>query len=759
MDSGSSLSGSPAGGPLQPVTPERANRQDSIFSSLRSDRRESPVHDKVNQFNNLSIAMQSKQMERKTADAALKRAMLGREQAEAEVKRLRDEAHALRKEMEQGKERERKVGERLEAVMENYGRAKETHSHTQALWEKEIRRARKENFKSQSAIVKLQEELKAARASNKTMEESLQREKERSKVREQEAFTARYQIVGVQEQLEQALERVKLVEQERDAFKTAAKNEEVARVAAEGRLPLPASHDETDEFASPQKKEKNKNKNKNKNQLAAAGREGGPNGPRLSLSTMEIVSSAASEMEIEELSTQVLWEKQRADRAQEMVEFLQAECQMRLCSCSKTSSSRKGADAPQKRRRLSTEQEEQKRRRLSTEKEKEDEEDRGDQEKLGVMVVKEEAASPHSHRAESETSLRSSRLSRGRSPLCEELDERWSRPELALPAATESAAEPATEAQHEKEEQPPMGREADEEHAELSWTRSRKEPRRSTIFCRKEGIFRTVSEQEAAAFEAQQKAAVLLGEPAMDGDADADADADGVGQMLASTEAEPSPRTFARTPSVEPPAFALLGRQERNSLDFLLEDPRHDEGQSAALSLSSLRAVPVVADAEPARTSAAATRTGTVATIKTAHEAQRSLSPAESCVSRAHSTSTASFTVTTTTTVPLREESARSSSAFNERMRTPSHGSSASFDSTDPAMTPTMTREQALAQIRERRGRARSAAQAATASSGRKAMAVSSSAAAAAAAPTRPRGRPPRRDVSAPMVKATPRFK
>ena len=117
MDS-SSLPGSPTGGPLQAVTPDRINRRDSIFSSLRSEGgRDSSVHEKINQFNNLSIALQSKQMERKTADAALTRAMVGREEAEAEIRRLREESKGLRKHLEEGKERERKVGERLEAVM------------------------------------------------------------------------------------------------------------------------------------------------------------------------------------------------------------------------------------------------------------------------------------------------------------------------------------------------------------------------------------------------------------------------------------------------------------------------------------------------------------------------------------------------------------------------------------------------------------------------------------------------------------------
>lgn len=585
---------------------------------------------------------------------------------------------------------------------DNYGRAKETHAHTQALWEKEIRRARKENFKSQSAIVKLQEELKSARNATRSVEESLQREKERSKVREQEAFTARYQIVGVQEQLDKALERIKLVEQERDAFKTAAKNEEVARIAAEGRLPLPASHDLTDEFASPKKKK-----------VAPARRQSGRSAPRVSLSTMEIMSSAASEMEIEELGTQVLWERQRADRAQEMIEFLQAECQMRLCSCSKTSNSRKSAEAPQKRRRVSTEQEQQ--------------ED---------VVVKEESASPHSHshshshsqRAATQTLLRGSHGFNRPSPHHEE--QRQPQPE--------PVPEPKPEVEAEAEQEPEMKPEPPQR------VKSRKEPRRSTIFFPKEGIFRTVSEQEAAALEVQGRQTA---------DEDADDDGDDAEQVLPTTEADPSagagsdagagagagsgagPRMYARTPSVDPPAFALVG-EERNSLDFLL-DVAHDEAQSAPPCLPSLPTIPTVADAEPAGKS----------TTKQEAVQQQSFSPAGSPEPRAHSTSTASFTVTTT--VPLREDTARRSSTFNERLRTPSHGSSASFDARDPAMTPTMTREQALAKIRERRGRARSAAQGATASSENK----------AALAAWGPRGRSTKRDVSAPTAKATPKFK
>lgn len=126
MEELASLPDSPtaAGGPLQMASADRVNqRRDNLFGTLRAQGpsadslsgRDSTVHDKISQFNNMS--MQARQQERKTADAALKRAVLGREEAEAEMRRLREEARDLRQEIEDGKERERRVGERLETVM------------------------------------------------------------------------------------------------------------------------------------------------------------------------------------------------------------------------------------------------------------------------------------------------------------------------------------------------------------------------------------------------------------------------------------------------------------------------------------------------------------------------------------------------------------------------------------------------------------------------------------------------------------------
>lgn len=115
------------GMPLFPVSPERANRQALPHSPslpslphLQNDpflphqRGLSDVQGKVAQFNNLSKEAAQR---RKDNDAALKRAVLGREEAEGETRRLKDENTLLRRDVEEGRARERIVGGRVEGLM------------------------------------------------------------------------------------------------------------------------------------------------------------------------------------------------------------------------------------------------------------------------------------------------------------------------------------------------------------------------------------------------------------------------------------------------------------------------------------------------------------------------------------------------------------------------------------------------------------------------------------------------------------------
>lgn len=73
----------------------------------------SDVQGKVAQFNGLAKEAAQR---RRDNEAVLKRAILGREEAESESRRLRDANEHLRREIEEGRSRERRVMEKAQVL-------------------------------------------------------------------------------------------------------------------------------------------------------------------------------------------------------------------------------------------------------------------------------------------------------------------------------------------------------------------------------------------------------------------------------------------------------------------------------------------------------------------------------------------------------------------------------------------------------------------------------------------------------------------
>ena len=121
MEPGLKLTSSP-GSPLNQSSPDRVNRQSENGDSPRRrlfspeaarNARESSVHEKAARFDQLAFT--GKPIERRANDAALKRALIGREEAEEQARRYKEEAMRVKKEFQEAKEREDKVSRRLES--------------------------------------------------------------------------------------------------------------------------------------------------------------------------------------------------------------------------------------------------------------------------------------------------------------------------------------------------------------------------------------------------------------------------------------------------------------------------------------------------------------------------------------------------------------------------------------------------------------------------------------------------------------------
>ena len=194
-------------------------------------------------------------------------------------------------------------------------RLKDTHSHSKTLYEKEVRRARKEAFKSSSALVNLQEELKTTRNRFTLMREDFEAQKRKVELREQETFAAQYQLVGLQEELEQQKRQIKVVEEERDMLRRSLKEEELARIAAEAKIPL-RTQVKNDESSCSKKQKPSIRRDSAKENLDPFLMENCDELDELSRLKLELQTEKAQRLEVEAL-----------------VHFMKMECQFKICSC------------------------------------------------------------------------------------------------------------------------------------------------------------------------------------------------------------------------------------------------------------------------------------------------------------------------------------------------------------------------------------------------------------------------------------------
>lgn len=143
------------------------------------------------------------------------------------------------------------------------------------------------------------------------MREEVEVQRRKVDGKEQETFAAQYQLVGLQEELDNLRQQMRIAEEEKETLKTSLKEEEVARIAAEGRIALPVSR-EGDEFASPKKTRAKKRESLKEN-----------DDPELEEGDEELMAARRA----------VEVEMQLRRIAEDQIGFMKMECQFQCCSC------------------------------------------------------------------------------------------------------------------------------------------------------------------------------------------------------------------------------------------------------------------------------------------------------------------------------------------------------------------------------------------------------------------------------------------
>lgn len=176
-------------------------------------------------------------------------------------------------------------------------------------------------FKADSNQLAAQQALQSERQVIRFLEMDLKQSRDKTDRMEKESFTTQIKLIEFDEELVKVQQQLKLVEEERDAIKTSLKEEEVARIAAEGRIPLPISS-VADEFSSPKK---------NRDSHIPT-----PKGKRLSRPALNDVFEFDIKKHADEmvyLRRQLEIETLSRKSAEDLAEFMQLSCQFKSCSC------------------------------------------------------------------------------------------------------------------------------------------------------------------------------------------------------------------------------------------------------------------------------------------------------------------------------------------------------------------------------------------------------------------------------------------
>lgn len=347
--------------PLQQLSPDRINQQRLPASpslpnqlstaDVKLARQSIDVQSKVAFLNSLNQGGSPTRQQGVSTHAALQRALMGREEAENALRTSNTQ-------LAEAEVRQHKISERLESLMEDLQSVKERQIHERQVFEKEVRRARKDAFRAGSALVKLQEDLKESRAEVKNLKAETQHErfeKERSK---QEAFERAYTLAGLLEEIETMRERMRAMEAARETESLEEQSKTLQR-EEEDQLLAEKRQQEEDEHSARLLEARRKQEEQETDHTVQ------PRQNRFERILPVEIHPSETEMEIErertkgsqkdqskqinrevrqdvmnDLHQQLLdadaelqWEKKLRVRAEDMVNFLQMECQFKTCAC------------------------------------------------------------------------------------------------------------------------------------------------------------------------------------------------------------------------------------------------------------------------------------------------------------------------------------------------------------------------------------------------------------------------------------------
>lgn len=298
----------------------------------------SDVREKIAFLNNLSRvgspapSPQHASSTMSSSSAALQRAILGREEAEsalANANTMLSEAQA----------RERRISERLESLLEELQTTRERQAHERAVFEKEVRKARKEAFRAGSMLVKVQEELKLSKGEIKNLREEVRAERDSKERAKQEAFERAYALAGMSEEVQSLKDQLRATESNNQQSILESQVDEL-----EQSINKPTYTDKAI-CTTPITRRPKRSVDALEILQVAQGTEQDAHLEETPTKKMRLSRRASNKENLQpenleeqgdliaDLQAEIKSERRRREKAEDMVLFMKIECQFKRCSC------------------------------------------------------------------------------------------------------------------------------------------------------------------------------------------------------------------------------------------------------------------------------------------------------------------------------------------------------------------------------------------------------------------------------------------
>jgi hypothetical protein len=206
--------------PLSPSMPEFNN--ENYFTSQHRSRESisSDVQSRVAFLNSLSNPSSPTKNFRgfghTPTNGALQRALLGFEESQASLATANAEIDKLNEQVRSAAHRERLVSERIESLMDQLQTERESRNGDKKFYVAEVKKCRKQAYQAELNQLETQESLKEAKQDLKRAQAEVVAERTKKDEARQEAFERAYAVSGLTEEIETLKATMQALEKERD---------------------------------------------------------------------------------------------------------------------------------------------------------------------------------------------------------------------------------------------------------------------------------------------------------------------------------------------------------------------------------------------------------------------------------------------------------------------------------------------------------------------------------------------------------------